>query len=135
MNAREKGAAACRDGRAITENPYRQYYSRRHPWSGWQHECYNPAHYDWHRGFCAEATPRLKEVIRDVLAEHGQMFELEFGLAVMAKYARPLTAYMVENVVREMKVRDELVEDGGMYRLANNTVEGIECTVHTAERN
>ncbi len=117
MTAYERGVAAATAGEDIKANPYDEYFMRRHAWSGWRSQVSNPAWCYWRQGYYSVLIGRVKDAIRKVLEQHGEMFELEFGLAVMREYQGELTSGLMNSAVSWMKQDGELIDTLGTYKL------------------
>lgn len=117
MTAYERGKASYHKGLPIEANPYERYYMRRHPYSGWRSEVSNPAWWEWNGGYGAARVEAVMAAIRTVLTKRGALYELEFGLAVMAEYAHELNAATMRDAVRKMLQTGELSDKFGVYKL------------------
>ena len=71
------------------------------------------------QGYYSVLIEHVKDTIRKVLQQQGEMYELEFGLAVMNAYSGELTTALMNAAVSSMILSGELVEDLGLYKLAS----------------
>lgn len=111
------GYKAANEGLPLTANPYREYYMRRHPWSGWRSQCSNPAHSEWRHGHHVRTVEKVCEAITTVLQRRGPLYDVELGLAVMTEYDGELTGALMREAVYAMTRDGRIEDDHGRYDL------------------